>query len=50
MLAVAHSIMAEPQVLMFDELSLGLSPALTINLFETLRVLKAGGLTMLLVE
>jgi branched-chain amino acid transport system ATP-binding protein len=50
MLAVARGIMAEPQVLMFDELSLGLSPALTINLFETLRVLKAEGLTMLLVE
>jgi branched-chain amino acid transport system ATP-binding protein len=50
MLAVARGIMAEPQVLMFDELSLGLSPALTINLFETLRMLKAEGLTMLLVE
>jgi branched-chain amino acid transport system ATP-binding protein len=50
MLAVARGLMAEPQVLMFDELSLGLSPALTINLFETLRVLKAEGLTMLLVE
>jgi branched-chain amino acid transport system ATP-binding protein len=50
MLAVARGIMAEPQVLMFDELSLGLSPALTISLFETLRVLKAEGLTMLLVE
>ena len=50
MLAVARGIMAEPLVLMFDELSLGLSPALTLNLFETLRVLKGEGLTMLLVE
>lgn len=50
MLAVARGIMAEPRILMFDELSLGLSPVLTINLFETLGKLKAEGLTMLLVE
>jgi len=50
MLAVACSLMAEPRLLMFDELSLGLSPVLTLSLFETLRPLKAEGLTMLLVE
>ena len=50
MLAVARGMMAQPRILMFDELSLGLSPVLTISLFETLRQLKAEGLTMLLVE
>jgi branched-chain amino acid transport system ATP-binding protein len=50
MLAVARGIMAEPLILMFDELSLGLSPVLTLSLFETLGKLKAEGLTMLLVE
>ena len=50
MLAVARGIMSEPRILMFDELSLGLSPVLTLNLFETLGKLKAEGLTMLLVE
>ncbi|MBM4422036.1 MAG: ABC transporter ATP-binding protein [Chloroflexi bacterium] len=50
MLAVARGIMAEPRILMFDELSLGLSPILTLSLFETLRKLKSEGLTMLLVE
>jgi branched-chain amino acid transport system ATP-binding protein len=50
MLAVARGIMSEPRILMFDELSLGLSPVLTISLFETLRQLKKEGLTMLLVE
>jgi branched-chain amino acid transport system ATP-binding protein len=50
MLAVARGLMAEPRILMFDELSLGLSPVLTISLFDTLRRLKAEGLTMLLVE
>jgi len=50
MLAVARGLMAEPRVLMFDELSLGLSPVLTLSLFETLKQLKSEGLTMLLVE
>ncbi len=50
MLAVARGLMAEPRVLMFDELSLGLSPVLTLSLFDALRRLKAEGLTMLLVE
>ena len=50
MLAVARGLMAQPEVLMFDELSLGLSPLLVLQLFDTLRQLKAAGLTMLLVE
>jgi branched-chain amino acid transport system ATP-binding protein len=50
MLAVARGLMAQPEVLMFDELSLGLSPMLVLQLFGTLRQLKAAGLTMLLVE
>jgi branched-chain amino acid transport system ATP-binding protein len=50
MLAVARGIMAEPKILMVDELSLGLAPLLVINLFHSLLRLKAEGLTMLLVE
>ena len=50
MLAVARGLMAEPQVLMIDELSLGLAPVLVLNIFQTLRRLKDEGLTMLLVE
>lgn len=50
MAAVARGLMAEPEILMFDELSLGLAPLLVISLFETLQQLKAEGLTMLLVE
>jgi len=49
-LAVGRGLMAEPRILMFDELSLGLSPLLTLSLFEVLRKLKREGLTMLLVE
>lgn len=50
MLAVARGLMAQPQILMFDELSLGLAPFLVLSLFEILRQLKEQGLTMLLVE
>jgi len=50
MLAVARGLMAQPEILMFDELSLGLAPFLVLNLFEVLRRLKDEGLTMLLVE
>lgn len=50
MLAVARGLMAQPEILMFDELSLGLAPVLVLSLFEILRQLKAEGLTMLLVE
>lgn len=50
MVAIARGLMAKPKVLMFDELSLGLSPLLVINLFEVLVKLRKEGLTMLLVE
>jgi len=50
MLAVARGLMAQPEILMFDELSLGLAPFLVLNIFEILQKLKSEGLTMLLVE
>ncbi len=50
MLAVARGIMAEPIVLMIDELSLGLAPVLVLGLFESLKQLKKEGITLLLVE
>jgi branched-chain amino acid transport system ATP-binding protein len=50
MLAVARGIMAEPKVLMIDELSLGLAPVLVLQLFQSLKQLKRLGLTILLVE
>jgi branched-chain amino acid transport system ATP-binding protein len=50
MLAVGRGIMADPKVLMIDELSLGLAPVLVLQLFEVLRELKNLGITLLLVE
>jgi len=50
MLAVARGLMAEPVVFMVDELSLGLAPAMSMQLLEALVLLKRTGLTLLLVE
>jgi branched-chain amino acid transport system ATP-binding protein len=50
MLALGRGLMAEPEVLMIDELSLGLAPVLAQQLFLTLKTLKAEGLTIVLVE
>jgi branched-chain amino acid transport system ATP-binding protein len=50
MLAVARGIMADPVILMIDELSLGLAPVLVLQLFESLRQLREAGITLLLVE
>jgi branched-chain amino acid transport system ATP-binding protein len=50
MLAVGRGLMAEPDVLMIDEVSLGLSPLMTQQLFAALKMLKGDGITMLLVE
>ncbi|MCI0519165.1 MAG: ABC transporter ATP-binding protein [Chloroflexi bacterium] len=50
MLAVARGIMADPVVLIIDELSLGLAPVLVMYLFESLKQLRDQGVTTLLVE
>jgi len=50
MLAVARGIMAEPTILAIDELSLGLAPVLVLQLFESLKLLREEGITLLLVE
>lgn len=50
MLAIGRALMAEPKLLLIDELSLGLMPAVVHVIFESLRELKRSGLTVLLVE
>jgi len=50
MLAVARGIMADPTILIIDELSLGLAPVLVLQLFESLKLLREEGITILLVE
>jgi len=50
MLALAQAVILRPQLLMIDELSLGLAPAVVETLLETLRELNRDGTTILLVE
>jgi branched-chain amino acid transport system ATP-binding protein len=42
--------MSDPRMLMLDEPSLGLAPAVVESLYETLRRLRGQGLTLLLAE
>jgi len=50
MLALAMALVHEPEVLIIDELSLGLAPNMIQRLLETVQELKEQGLTMILVE
>jgi branched-chain amino acid transport system ATP-binding protein len=50
MLALARALMGQPRLLLLDEPSLGLAPALVNQLFATLAALHRDGLTILLVE
>jgi branched-chain amino acid transport system ATP-binding protein len=50
MLAIGRCLMGKPELIMFDEPSLGLAPAMVQELFKTIRALNGRGLTVLLVE
>ena len=50
MLALARVMLHEPEVLMIDELSLGLAPVVVQSLLETVEELKEQGQTMIIVE
>jgi branched-chain amino acid transport system ATP-binding protein len=50
MVAIGRGVMARPRLLMIDELSLGLAPALVESLMETIGSLNADGMAILIVE
>jgi len=50
MLAIGRGLMSDPEILIIDELSLGLAPVVVYQLFSALKVLKDSGLSILLVE
>jgi branched-chain amino acid transport system ATP-binding protein len=49
-LAIGRALMARPRLLLMDEPSVGLAPRIVEILIETVRTLRARGLTILLVE
>lgn len=50
MLALAIALLRDPEVLMIDELSLGLAPIVVQELIEVVARLKSEGVTMIIVE
>ena len=50
MLAIGRCLMGQPELIMFDEPSLGLAPAVVQEVLQTIRELNRKGMTILLVE
>lgn len=50
MVAIGRGLMANPKVIIIDEMSLGLSPLIVKELFRVLQEIKTRGITILLVE
>lgn len=50
MLGIARGLMSEPKVMLVDEPSLGLAPAVVLDVFRTLKGLTKEGVIILLVE
>ena len=50
MLAIGRCLMGQPEMIMFDEPSLGLAPAIVGDVFRIIKRLNEDGMTILLVE
>ena len=50
MLAIGRALMSRPQLILFDEPSLGLAPTIVQDVLKTIRDLNREGLTCILVE
>ena len=50
MLAIGRALMARPRLLLLDEPSLGLAPAIVLELFRVIRKINGSGVAVLLVE
>ena len=50
MLAIGRALMARPRLLLLDEPSLGLSPAIVVEMFRIIREVNRDGVAVLLVE
>ena len=50
MLAIGRALMADPEILLLDEPSLGLAPLIIQDIFKTLQAIQSEGTTILMVE
>ena len=50
MLAIGRALMADPEILLLDEPSLGLAPLIIQDIFKTLQATRSEGTTILMVE
>ena len=50
MCAIGRALMSRPRLLLLDEPSLGLAPAVTLEVAKAIRMISAGGTTIVLVE
>jgi len=50
MLAIGRALMSKPELLLVDELSLGLSPKITKEIYKAVNKLRAEGVTILVIE
>jgi branched-chain amino acid transport system ATP-binding protein len=50
MLAIGRGLMSNPKLMLFDEMSLGLSPIMVNELYSALREIRSRGITAILVE
>jgi branched-chain amino acid transport system ATP-binding protein len=50
MLAIGRALMSQPRLILFDEISLGLSPLVIKMLYQTVRRINQEGMTVVLVE
>jgi branched-chain amino acid transport system ATP-binding protein len=48
--SIGRALMTNPRILLLDEISLGLAPVAVDNLYRSLKILFAGGTTLVLVE
>jgi branched-chain amino acid transport system ATP-binding protein len=50
MLAIGRALMSRPQLILFDEPSMGLAPVMVLRLFDLIRRVREEGYTILIVE
>lgn len=50
MVAIGRALMANPTVLLMDEVSLGLAPVIVRDIYDTLPVIRGGGTAVVIVE